>query len=206
VRQYVNIYFINQGNLAHAAVIEGWVYSSTFLTGLLSIPFWTWVAEKTDKRMALILILVVAMIGHLMNWVCLRPDMPYLQIIPAMMYSGAAGAIWLLLPSMKGDVADEDELKTGNRREGSLNAFYSWFIKLALTCSMGTSGLVLNWTGFDVHAASQPHAVLMHMKLCYVCIPIVMWSLALVMLWFYPLNRRRMSEVRTQLEARRGII
>ena len=43
VRQYVNIYFINSGNLANAAVVEGWVYTSTFLTGLLSIPFWAWV-------------------------------------------------------------------------------------------------------------------------------------------------------------------
>lgn len=206
VRQYVNIYFINSGNLANAAVIEGWVYSSMFITGLLSIPFWTWVAEKTDKRTALVLILLMAMFGHLLNLVCLRPDMPYLQIIPSMLYSGAGGAIWLLLPSMKADVADEDELKTGARREGSLNAFYSWFIKLALTCSMGTSGLVLNLTGFNVHAKTQPHEVLMNMKLCYVIIPIVMWSLALLMLWFYPLNRRRMDEVRAQLEARRGAV
>lgn len=206
VRQYVNIYLINNGNLGNAAIIEGWVYSSTFITGLLSIPFWTWVAEKTDKRIALALILVVAMIGHTLNLVCLRPDMPYLQIIPAMLYSGAGGAIWLILPSMKADVADEDELKTGFRREGSLNSFYSWFIKFALTCSMGTSGLVLNLTGFNVHADKQPEEVLMNMKFCYIALPILMWLVALAMIRFYPLDRRRMDHVRAELEKRRGAV
>ena len=206
VRQYVNIYFINNGNLSTAAIVEGWVYTSMFLTGLLSIPFWAWVAEKTDKRICLSLILIVAIIGHASNLFCLRPDMPYLQIIPSMLYSGAGGAIWLILPSMKADVADEDELKTGCRREGSLNSFYSWFIKLALTCSMGTGGLVLNLTGFNVHADKQPHQVLMNMKYCYIVLPIIMWLLALVMIRFYPLDRRRMKQVRDELELRRGEI
>ncbi|MCP5533662.1 MAG: MFS transporter [Akkermansiaceae bacterium] len=206
VRQYVNIYFINNGNLANASVIEGWNYTTMFVTGLLSIPFWAWVAEKTDKRVALALILVVAMIGHLLNLFCLRPDMPYLQLVPQAFYSGASGAIWLILPSMKADVADEDELKTGCRREGSLNAFYSWFIKFALTCSMGVGGLVLNLTGFDVHLDTQPEAVLLRMKACYIAIPIIMWTIGLAMIWFYPLDRKRMNEVRAELERRRGEI
>lgn len=204
VRQYVNIFFINNGDLSSAAVIEGWNYTAMFATGLLSIPFWAWVAEKTDKRVALALILLVAITGHLLNLVCLRPDMPYLQLVPQAFYSGAAGAIWLILPSMKADVADEDELKTGCRREGSLNAFYSWFIKFALTCSMGTNGLVLNLTGFDVHAKSQPAEVLLRMKLAFIALPVLMWCVALAMIWFYPLNRRRMDAVRAELEKRRG--
>jgi glycoside/pentoside/hexuronide:cation symporter, GPH family len=206
VRQYVNIYFINSGNIANAAIIDGWVYTTMFVVGFASIPFWAWVAEKTDKRTALTAILIVAIFGHALNLVCLRPDMPYLQLIPSVLYSGAAGAIWLILPSMKADVADEDELKTGCRREGSLNSFYSWFIKLALTCSMGASGLVLNLTGFDVHADKQPHQVLMNMKLSYVVVPIVMWLIALLLLRYYPLDRRRMDEVRVLLERRRGAV
>ncbi|MBK1858787.1 hypothetical protein [Cerasicoccus arenae] len=37
----------------------------------------------------------------------------------------------------KGDVADYDELSTHTRREGSLNTFYSCFVKMAITLGAG---------------------------------------------------------------------
>lgn len=64
----------------------------------------------------------------------MRPEHPYLQIVPGVFESCALAAVWMFFPSIKADVADHDELSTGRRREGSLNAFFSWFIKAALTC------------------------------------------------------------------------
>jgi len=40
----------------------------------------------------------------------------------------------------------------------------------------------------------------------YLILPLVIWIVALFIAYFYPLGRRRMSEIRTQLEARRGAI
>lgn len=204
VGQYVNIYLVNAGRLADASVIEGWKGTVMFVAGVSMIPFWTWLSEKLDKPIMVHILLVGGMIGHALNWFCLRPDMPYLQLIPAVFNSGVAASFWLILPSMKADVADYDELKTTRRREGSLNAFYSWFIKASVTCSAGLGGVVLQLTGFDVKAPDQPAAVLARMKIAYVALPILIWSLCLICLAFYQLNRRRMAEIRAQLEAVRG--
>ena len=133
--------------------------------------------------------------------------MPYLQIIPGIFESCAISAVWLFVPSMKADIADYDEVQTTRRREGALNAFFSWFIKAALACSMGLGGLVLQFSGFDVKLAhEQPARVLHTMLLLYVALPLIIWGCGLVFVWLYPLDRKKMAVIRTDLETRRGKI
>ncbi len=202
--QYVNIYYINAGNLSDASIIEGWRSTGALATGLLSIPFWTWICEKLDKKRALILLFSVAICGQLLYLVCLRPDMPYLQILPAILLSSVLSAFWLILPSMKADVADYDEMATSRRREGSLNAFYSWFVKMALTLGIGASGLLFQITGFNVKQEVQTPETLAAMVNCSIFVPIVFWLLALTSVFFYPLSRDRMADIRMTIEANRG--
>ena len=202
--QYMNIYFVNAGKLAHASVIGGWISSAMFITGILTLPFWTWMGEKFDKKILVSVLLAGSMAGHLLNLVCLRPGYPYLQLIPALFSSFVLSAVWLFLPSMKGDVADYDELKTSRRREGALNAFYSWFIKAALTLAAGTAGIAIHFSHFSAAVIAQPPEVLQRMKLLYLGVPLLFWSATLFFIWHYPLNRQRMAEIRTELEARRG--
>lgn len=203
--QYVSIYLVNEGDLAAAAVLNGWKSTLVMIVGVAGIPFWTWLSERLDKKILVALMLSASVLGHLLNLVCLRPDMPWLMLVPAVFETGAIGAVWLFLPSMKADVADHDELLTGRRREGSLNAFYSWFAKAAITAGAGFGGLVVQLTGFEVaHGAAQPPEILERMRLLYIVLPLVLWSLTVVFIWKYPLDRGRMGELRRTLEARRG--
>ena len=57
------------------------------------------------------------------------------------------------MTSMTADVCDEDELKTGLRREGIYGAVYGFVQKLALGIAAFTSGWVLNLAGFEVKDA-----------------------------------------------------
>ncbi|MDD5200191.1 MAG: MFS transporter [Terrimicrobiaceae bacterium] len=203
--QYVSIYFVNRGDLAAASVIGGWKATALMVTGILCIPLYTWLGERFDKKIMVAAMLGVSMFGHTLNIICMTPAMPYLQIVPGIFESGAISALWLFLPSMKADVADYDELHTTRRREGALNAFYSWFIKAALTCSMGLGGLVLQISGFNVKLAhEQPPEVLHRMLLLYVTLPLIVWACGLAFVWRYPLDRHRMAEIRGDLERRRG--
>lgn len=202
--QYVNFYYVNHGDLAKGAMIAGWKGTVVVIAGILSIPFFTWLGEKWDKRSVVLTMLVGSMVGHLLNYFLMTPDNPYLQIIPGVFESSAIAAVWLFLPSMKADVADWDEWHTTRRREGAINAFYSWFIKASLTCSMGLGGLVLQLTGFQTKLAEQPQEVLDRMFWVYLLLPLVIWSAAVVSVWFYPLDRKSCAVLRTNLEARRG--
>ncbi len=201
---YVNIYFINQGDLAAAAIVAGWKSTVLFATGILFIPLWTLLARKYDKPIIVAAMLLFSIFGHLLNYFFLIPEHPYLQLIPAFFESGAISAIWLFLPSMKADICDFDELETMRRREGSLNAFYSIFIKAALTLSAGISGLLLSLTAFDATHKVQKPEVLDDMIVLYLIVPVIIWIPALLVIFTYPINRSRMIEIRAELESRRG--
>ncbi len=202
--QYLNIYYVFDGDLSAASVVAGWRMTGVVITGIVMIPLGAWLAERFDKKIMVIAMLIMGILGVELNYVCMRPDMPYLQLIPGIMEAAAYAAMWLFLPSMKADTADYDELHTSRRREGSINAFYSWFIKLSLTCAMGIGGWVLHISGFDAKIGSQPPEVISRMFSLYLSLPVLIWGLAILIAAFYPLNRTRMAEIRATLEARRG--
>ncbi|MDR1281937.1 MAG: MFS transporter [Opitutaceae bacterium] len=204
--QYMNFYYVNHGDLDKAAVIGGVKMTTTVIVGIACLPLLTKLGERFDKRSVVTGMLACSMFGHLLNYVCLTPDYPYLQIVPAVFESCGLGAIWMFLPSMKGDVADYDEMSSLRRREGSINAFYSWFVKVAATISLGIGGLVLQVSGFDAKLAGQPPEVLGRMFAMYLVLPVVIWCLALALVRFYPLTRARAEQIRDELEARRGKI
>lgn len=204
--QYVNIYYVFDGDLASAAVVGGWKSTVLVVTGILLIPVWTWLAERFDKKAILLSMILFGMIGHLANYFCMRPDIPYLQIVSGVFESAAISAVWLFIPSMKADIADQDELNTSRRREGSINSFFSWFIKAAMTCAVASGGWVLELCGFSAKVLHQPPDVLHRMFWTYLLLPVAISLVAAVIALFYPLNRRRMLEIRQELEARRGSI
>jgi GPH family glycoside/pentoside/hexuronide:cation symporter len=202
--QYVNIYYACEGDLAKAVFITGIKGTVLVVVGILSIPFFTWLGEVWDKKTVVCLMLGASIFGQLLNFFCMTPKMPYLQIIPGVFEASAVAAVWLFLPSMKADVADWDEQVTWRRREGSINAFYSWFIKAAMTLSSGLGGLVLAVSGFDSAAAHQPEDVVSRMFWMFLIVPVAIWLIALWAALVYPLNRSVSAQIRQGLEERRG--
>ena len=203
---YINLYYVNHGKLTDAAVIEGFKGTTAFFVGLAAVPFWTWVCEKLDKKWTLMIIVASGFIAAGLNLVCLTPAHPYLQLVPAVFYASVTASIWLILPSMLADIVDYDELKTFRRREGNINAVFSWFFKFGSTIAMGLSGFILEWTGFDAKAGDQPQPVLQRMLFLYVLLPSIFWVIAVLLIRIYPLNRKKMTEIRGELESRRGAV
>lgn len=202
--QYMNFYYVNGGDLNKGAFIGAVRMSATVGVGLLCLPLFTKLGERFDKRSVVLGLLSCAIFGHLLNYVCLTPRYPYLQIVPAIFESCGLGAIWMFLPSMRADVADYDETRSSRRREGSINAFFSFFIKMATTVSLGVSGFVLELSGFQASLSQQADQVLGRMFFLYLLLPVVIWSVSILLVWFYPLTRERCACIRGELEARRG--
>lgn len=206
VGEYVYIYYVNKGDLALAGVIGGWRLTVGTVAGLALVPFWAWLGKFLDKRTLVIATLLVIIGGHLLGWFLITPDYPYLSLVAGFFSTAGNTAVWLFLPSMKGDVSDYDEQRTGLRREGSINSFYSWFFKAALTCSAGLSGWVLQATGFDIKTNATDPEIHRRMFIVYIFLPLIFWLGALVLIWIYPLTQARMTAIRAELEARRGAV
>jgi len=118
--------------------------------------------------------------------------------------AGYAG-LWLMLPSMQVDIVDYDELKNGERREGSFASIYSWVLKLSFVIGFLISGPLLEMTGFDANVGNiQPDYVYTNMRIGFLVIPLVALTIAFILLKSFPITAKRAKEIRQLLEERRG--
>jgi GPH family glycoside/pentoside/hexuronide:cation symporter len=106
---------------------------------------------------------------------------------------------------MNSDIVDYDELRTGERREGAFASIFSWIVKASFSIGLGLGGPVVQWLGFTTRlGAHQSAGTFMGMRIAFAVVPTLMLGGAMLILYHYPLTRERMSEVRRELESRRG--
>ncbi|MGE5508623.1 MAG: MFS transporter, partial [Chitinophagales bacterium] len=100
------------------------------------------------------------------------------------------------------DVIDEDELRTGCRREGMYFGVQGFMIRLGISVQALVTGFVLESTGYSAMAASQPVRAIAGMRLLVSGIPLAAIVVALASLYFHPLDGKRLQAVREALAAK----
>jgi len=113
----------------------------------------------------------------------------------------------LFLLSLVADICDEDELKTGCRREGSFTSIFQLMIKVGFSMAYLVTNVALEQTGFNAELGStQSASALFLMRAIYTLLP------AIAMLgMFWIISRYRLDEthchgIRQELEDRRGAL
>ena len=116
------------------------------------------------------------------------------------------GSLFTLMGSMVADVCDQDELKTGERREGMYGSIFWWVVKLGMAAALAGGGFLLNATGFDVAlAGAQAERTLFLMRLFDVAVPLVASIVAMLLVASYGITESKARANRAALEARRGV-
>lgn len=203
---HIAVYYLFEGSRSQGGQFFGMLGTIAALVGLAAVILVNKFFSNYDKRTVLIASMSIALAGWLSAIVLLTPVNPWLTLVPVCLNAIAVSAFWLLLGSVLADVADEDELHNGYRREGALASFISFLCKLAGTLAGLLGGVALSVTGFDAGLDQQPTQTLYAMKFVYVGFPLIGYGMALLFALKYPLTKTRMLEIRSQLEARRGSV
>jgi len=202
---YVIIYYIFGGDKAMGAKYMGWFGMVTSICTFGAIAFITWLSSRIGKRKAFFAAMSLSILGYGLKWFCYNPAAPWMILLPAPLIAFGLGALFTLVGAMMADVCDLDELENGHRREGMFGAIYWWMVKLGMALAFALSGVLLNWTGFNVDlGAAQSSSTLLWLRICDISIPIVTTLLAIGAIATYRLNETRSRQVRVQLEQRRG--
>lgn len=204
---FTKVYYVFGGDQKLAATVTGFESTLTIFVGLLGIPIFQWLANKFGNRNALMIAMAIVSTASFSTIFTYTPTMPYLTILTGVLLAPATAGMWVVIPPMLGDIMDYDELRTGERREGSFSSIYSWQLKMAFAIGGGLSGPLVELVGFNIaNGNNQPAEVIDRMRILLATIPFVLVAISMLLLWRFPLNRERMAEVNAELVRRRGEI
>ena len=132
-------------------------------------------------------------------------------ILIAAIFAGFGFGATNVIPwAMVADVVEEDELKSGKRREGVYSGYLVFFRKLATAITIFVVTRVLSLAGFrggttgSLVLVEQPESALLALRILVGVVPAFMLVLAIVTALRYPLDRVTHARIRRELARRRA--
>lgn len=201
--QYIMLYYVYGGDKAAASVLMGWVGTLWATLSLPGVFMMAYIATRIGKAKTVMLFLLIMAFGNALKVVCYSKTYPWLILIPTASLSLGMLVLFSLVYSMLADICDEDELKTGKRREGSYQAVYGWWWKMGIACGLLAQGILLKTTGFNEKIAVQSESTLFWLRFWEIGLPSVMCLFSAILLVKYPLTEQRAYEIKDMLAMRK---
>ena len=175
--------------------------------------FWQTYAQNHDKRPAFVTGMgwytVFAALGPIlkvMGWLPAESS-PLYGLAYAMLGAATAfciASLLVLAGSMMGDITDEDELDSGQRREGVFFGALSFASKVANGVGAAIGGLVYDLVGLTQGAAVslETQEAGMQLGIASGCVIVAFVGAGVLAFRRYDLDRARHAEIRSTLDAR----
>jgi sugar (glycoside-pentoside-hexuronide) transporter len=173
---------------------------AVFLAAVITaLPFWLRIARNRDK-------LHIFVMGSLwwaatsVGMVLVRPGWPAWVLFAWVPLVGLGYAVVDLMPwSMLGEVIDEDDLATGERREGLYNGVFTFLRKLGGALGVFLAMTVLEGLGFRQGSAQQTEGARQAIRWMTALGPPVLLVVGVWLTRGYPLTRQRHREILDEL-------
>jgi sugar (glycoside-pentoside-hexuronide) transporter len=170
---------------------------------ILSLPLWMRLARATDKRTVFIAG-ALWWSAMLLGFYFYEPQHPRWIVLAFAGLAGIGYGVADLMPwSMLGDVIDEDELESGERRDGLYAGFFTFLRKLGGATGVAAAGVALEAAGFVRGAETQSDSVLVAIRALASLVPILFLLIASGLALGYPLGAARHAEIQRELAERR---
>ncbi|MCE7748567.1 MAG: MFS transporter [Candidatus Heimdallarchaeota archaeon] len=169
------------------------------VTGVVYIPL-LFVYERLQKKYGLRNSFFIAIILMIIG--CLGLFFANSIVLMAISYGlclWMSALWWLLVNPMVGDIADEDELKTNNRREGMFFGTNALITKPASSLIIFVFTAIIKFYGYDSHLDIQSSEALFGIRLGLGILPLAFLVLAFIALYFYPLHGKKLKQVKLNL-------
>jgi sugar (glycoside-pentoside-hexuronide) transporter len=170
------------------------------LSVLFSLPVWLQLAQRMEKATVFTLGTLWWAVMQL-GLLAAQPDWPRWVVFAFAPLIAFGYAVVDLMPwAMIGEVVDEDELQTGERREGLYNGFFMFVRKLAGTAGVALAMFVLGWLGYGKDA--HPPASIEAIRWLASVVPAAMLLLSAWYAFGYPLTRAEHARILEELSRR----
>jgi GPH family glycoside/pentoside/hexuronide:cation symporter len=195
---YFANYYLDRPDLANYYVLAAQG------AAILFIPLVVFMAQKLDKRRTflancgswIVLLVLLFFIG---------PEQSGLVFVLAALAGLGIATVYVIPWAMIPDIIEDDEVATGQRREGSYYALVSFFQKLGTGAALWVMGQVLDAAGYITPAAGaalpvQPDLAVLAIRLFMSLIPALLLVVAILFASRYPISREKHHALLAQLE------
>lgn len=180
--------------------------TATMVSSLLTFaiaPFATPLATKFGKKELGAVSAAFSSVAFILCWI-MRPESAwgYMAFNTAAMLG--MGMFNMLCWAYIVDVIDYGEMKSGVREDGTTYSCYSFARKLSQAAASGLTGILLSLAGYTTATAFEPE-VTSRIFTISCAIPAVGFAVvAVIMVFWFPLNKARVEEQCAILAKRRG--
>jgi sugar (glycoside-pentoside-hexuronide) transporter len=173
------------------------------LSVVASLPFWQRISIRHEKSGIFIVGSLWWMAGGILMF-AVEPGWPRWVILGFAPVVAIGYAVTDLMPwAMIGEVVDEDDVATGERREGLYNGSFTFLRKLGGMLAVAGAGLILDAAGLERQGTASEVAGTA-VRFLVSLAPALFLLLAVWLARGYPLTRARHGELLEQLAARDG--
>ena len=182
-----------------------------YVGALIGVPVWVGIARSFEKKR-----LCLAAMGALSALLCAATLLFGAGSLfgtgnpePLMAGNALAGffasVLWVFPASMLADIVDQDEVRTGLRREGIFFGILNFGEKIAAGASLLASGVLLDYFVRLSPGAAQEPGTAARIGMLYGLLPAALVLFSGTLLWRYRLDRNAVREIQAMLErTRRG--
>lgn len=201
----LSIHFLTHhaGITASSALM--WFQVAFYTGGLAGVTFWMRVSRRAEKHRVFITGMVSTAVVMLVSYLLIGEGRPLgTGNIPAVLAGHALGGffgsiLWFMPYSMIADIADEDEARTGERREGSFFGMLSIGQQLATGVSVLIAGILVDHFAGLVPGQAEQSATTSHrIALLYGVLPAVITLAACLAAMRYSLVRSQVRAIQAE--------
>jgi GPH family glycoside/pentoside/hexuronide:cation symporter len=168
---------------------------------ILGIMMLNWYARPLGKKRTSAMLATINAASNVAFYF-LKPDHLAAMFSLSCLGGLSNAALFTLLWSMFADAADYSEWKTGRRATGLVFSASLMCTKIGGALSSAGAGWLLGFVGFQPNVAETPR-VLHGLVLLMSLIPAAIGVFYLVLVYYYPLNEKRLADIVADLGVRR---
>lgn len=173
-----------------------------FVMAILALPFWLWLAKRTEKRTAFFAAVTWSGVSFML-FIPLSPFADYNLFLIASLIAGIPfSAPIFLARAMTADVVELQAAETGENRAGNFYALLTSFSKIGSSLAFGVGYFIVGRiAGFHPREANSD-ASIFGLVLVFGLLPGLLYISAGLLARTYPLTRAVQEETARRLETR----
>ena len=177
------------------------VLAPIFLVALPMVWVWGRITNRLGPRRTSLL--AVAVLALALVPFAFVNSLATVMITTAFTGVGLAGVL-VLVDVLIADIIDEDEVNTGARREGAYFGANAFIMRFSVSLEAIAFSVVMATHGYNPELQVQPATVAPGLRLLMTVIPLVSLALAMVALYYYPIDSQRRAHIAAVINQRRG--